>query len=104
MLTGKPIPVDRLANAKRYAAKLMRERYDGERWLCDCCGVERGRPDIEHNHVAGHIRGRVCRSCNIAIAKVEWQRDNPARYQQVLDYLKRTDPSYQDEHYGECHT
>ena len=43
---------------------------------------------VDHNHVTGKIRGLVCNSCNIAIAKA---KDSPIILRAMADYLEKFD-------------
>jgi hypothetical protein len=42
--------------------------------------------DIDHDHVEGHVRGLLCRSCNLILGRVN---DDPVRLRNLADYLER---------------
>lgn len=44
------------------------------------------KPEVDHNHVTGKVRGLLCRKCNDFLGKV---KDNEALLRRLLDYLKR---------------
>ena len=74
----------------RYGAPglLALERIDrGE--PCDVCG---NRPTgkramaIDHCHTKGHVRGILCKDCNLVLG---WMNDDPKRLRALADYLDR---------------
>lgn len=52
---------------------------------CQICGSEK-QMHIDHDHVKGHIRGRLCGNCNKAIGLLS---DDPERVLAVFRYLKK---------------
>lgn len=42
--------------------------------LCDCLYKNNSDKQLDHDHLSGHIRGFVCRSCNSKMAKYDNQR------------------------------
>lgn len=56
---------------------------------CDVCG---NRPTgkramaIDHCHVKGHVRGILCKDCNLVLG---WMNDDPNRLRALADYLER---------------
>jgi len=79
----------RLERALKYAKHL-----ENKRGVCECCGVITAFPVQDHNHATGQWRGVICRTCNVHLGYVEWERDNAQRHEQLMDYLKRTDAQY----------
>lgn len=57
---------------------------------CAVCGTdEPGRRDgesfaVDHDHLAGHVRGLLCIRCNVGIGQL---RDDPALIMKAADYL-----------------
>ena len=43
---------------------------------------------VDHNHLTGKIRGLICNSCNIGIAKA---KDSPTILRAMADYLEKYD-------------
>jgi hypothetical protein len=62
------------------------EKQDGK---CFICG---DKPlinlSVDHNHLTGKVRGLICNSCNIAIAKAN---DSPMLLRAMADYLEKFD-------------
>lgn len=57
----------------------------------------KGRLQVEHNHETDVVRGLVCQCCNDEVAQVEAMLRMslpPERMQEIVEYLKATDPSY----------
>lgn len=58
----------------------------------DKCAICEYRPDnphllnVDHNHVAGHIRGLLCGRCNRVLGQVQ---DDVVVLQAAIEYLKR---------------
>lgn len=44
------------------------------------------KPEVDHDHVTGKIRGLLCRQCNDFLGKIQ---DNRKTLQNLVDYLKR---------------
>lgn len=58
---------------------------------CAICGTDRPkgpgkRLHIDHDHIAGRIRGLLCSFCNVAIGLAN---DDPTRLRAMADYLER---------------
>ena len=34
---------------------------------CQCCGLHKGKLELDHSAVTGEFRGYICRSCNLGI-------------------------------------
>lgn len=48
------------------------ETYDAQGGRCAICGTDNWssrnrRPNIDHNHVTGHVRGLLCDRCNLGL-------------------------------------
>jgi hypothetical protein len=54
-----------------------------------CRKKEWGRsgPHVDHDHLAGKIRGILCSRCNLVLGQIE---DNPKIAQAMIDYIKNT--------------
>ena len=50
---------------------------------CDVCGDE--ATVIDHCHAGGHVRGGLCRLCNVGLGHF---RDDPALLRKAADYLE----------------
>jgi hypothetical protein len=56
---------------------------------CLICGeIPNKNLSVDHNHITGKIRGLICNSCNIAIAKA---KDSPILLRAMADYLEKFD-------------
>ena len=56
---------------------------------CDVCGTRtttRRGMAIDHCHVNGHVRGILCKDCNLVLG---WMNDDPKRLRALADYLDR---------------
>lgn len=75
--------------------KLTSEEYDAFiAAACDCCGrTDAKRMCIDHDHLTGQVRGRLCVSCNTAIGKLG---DNVAGLQRAIDYLERAAAAWEE--------
>lgn len=86
--------------------KRLRRRYDLKRLYklteaeykallnstpnCPGCGKEFSddmRPDIDHDHNTGRVRGLLCHLCNLTLGSAG---DNPAILKALAEYLERT--------------
>lgn len=56
---------------------------------CEACGNKGNSKGIvfDHCHTAGHFRGWLCGSCNLALGLL---KDDPSRLHQLIAYLDRT--------------
>jgi hypothetical protein len=54
--------------------------------LCQICGLKFRRPNIDHCHLTGKIRGVLCSKCNSGLAVF---RDSPVFLRKAADYLER---------------
>jgi hypothetical protein len=86
------IMIDRLGNAITHAKNLAYERDRAT--VCECCGRLARRVVVDHNHVSKVMRGTVCYSCNAAIGYAEWAHQSPAKFRQVMEYLRKYDPTH----------
>lgn len=49
-----------------------RELWDAQKGLCAICDIPLGnKPNIDHCHETGFVRGLLCRGCNNGIARIE---------------------------------
>jgi hypothetical protein len=80
--------------ARRYGLTLVHFRAmmaaQGNR--CKCCGTLFGmlrstRPNIDHCHATGQVRGILCLQCNLLLGHAE---DKPAILETCAQYLKAT--------------
>lgn len=75
---------------KRYVKKsvygLSGEQYDALEAIdaCENCGSTE-RLVIDHNHVTGKVRGKLCHGCNVALGMA---RDDIATLEGLINYLK----------------
>lgn len=53
---------------------------------CQICGQNKHRLVVDHDHDSGMIRGVLCDKCNRGLGFFD---DNPVKFQQAIDYLKR---------------
>jgi hypothetical protein len=44
-------------------------------------------PDVDHDHVSGHVRGLLCRKCNLIVGYLE---NDEELILKATDYLKKT--------------
>jgi hypothetical protein len=72
---------------KRY--KISQQQYDEmfrqQNGLCALC-AEKPPVDIDHCHDAGHVRGLLCRPCNLGLGMF---KDSPELLLKAIDYLKK---------------
>ena len=75
---------------KRYVKKhvygLTDEQYDSLESIqaCEVCGSP-DRMVIDHDHVTGKVRGKLCHKCNVAVGMA---RDDIAILEGLINYLK----------------
>jgi hypothetical protein len=55
--------------------------------VCQICGVKFRRPNIDHCHLTGKIRGVLCSKCNSGLAVF---RDSPIFLRKAADYLEKS--------------
>lgn len=53
---------------------------------CDICGQRTPRMAIDHCHAKGHVRGLLCKDCNLILG---WVKDDPQRLRALAAYLER---------------
>jgi hypothetical protein len=66
--------------------------WEAQGGACAICGEERPmtgarRPDVDHDHTTGQIRGLLCNPCNVGIAHF---KDDPERLERAGRYLGRS--------------
>lgn len=57
--------------------------------VCAICGQSETRPrslSVDHDHATGAIRGLLCDSCNVGIARLG---EDPGRLHAAAEYLQR---------------
>jgi hypothetical protein len=54
--------------------------------LCEGC-YSVAQLDLDHSHVTGKFRGKLCRQCNLTLA---FAKDSPARLRYLAEYLERS--------------
>jgi hypothetical protein len=57
---------------------------------CAICGAEPGKGrvlDVDHCHDEGHVRGLLCRSCNLCLGRM---KDDPSMLRKAADYLENS--------------
>jgi hypothetical protein len=55
---------------------------------CEICGHVSSKRDsvIDHDHITGRVRGKLCRRCNAGIGMLN---DDPSKLRSALAYLER---------------
>ena len=61
-------------------------RFQGQGGACLICQEPLVAPVIDHDHDLGHVRGILCRECNLGLG---FFRDNPAVMRRAIKYLAR---------------
>jgi hypothetical protein len=64
----------------------MLKRQDGS---CAICGIESGpevRLVVDHCHETGHVRGLLCRHCNLILG---YARESDRTLESAISYLAR---------------
>ncbi len=59
---------------KRYGitAEYFNEMYDLQEGRCGICDKPfQKRPDVDHDHKTGEVRGLLCRGCNVGLGWAE---------------------------------
>lgn len=54
--------------------------------LCAICAVEMDKPNVDHCHASGKVRGLLCRACNLALGFLQ---DDPDRIDRAAAYVRR---------------
>lgn len=69
----------------RYRYGLSDEQIKGLPTSCEICGNDSNLV-VDHNHITGSYRGRLCRKCNSAIGMLN---DDPNLIRLAMVYLER---------------
>lgn len=71
---------------KKWVYGLTDEQYDALEAIeaCENCGSTE-RLVIDHNHLTGKVRGKLCHGCNVALGMA---RDSIATLEGLINYLK----------------
>lgn len=54
---------------------------------CAICNDEMKKPQLDHDHTTGHIRGLLCHNCNIGLGLF---KDSKKLLQTAMDYLNHS--------------
>jgi hypothetical protein len=69
---------------------VSQEQYDEmvrrQRNCCGICGRKMTKPNIDHDHATGHVRGLLCWPCNTGIGKFAESVD---RLHKAVGWLRR---------------
>ncbi len=65
---------------KEYEVMLANQNH-----LCLICEDVMTKPNVDHCHTTGKIRGLLCNSCNVGLGAF---KDNPSNLVNASDYLK----------------
>ena len=58
-----------------------------QNFMCKICGVgfeEKVKPQVDHCHETGKVRGLLCRNCNTSLGLL---KENPETLRSMIDYL-----------------
>ena len=70
----------------RDAWERLRSTQDNVCWICQKAFVQ--RPEVDHSHTTGRVRGLLCGACNRAIGLLE---ENPNHFERAVKYLTRVE-------------
>jgi hypothetical protein len=84
------IPAEEKTAAKRLKRYGMTQyQYDellaDQKFVCALC-TEKPAVDIDHCHEGGHVRGLLCRACNLGLGMF---KDSPALLLKAIEYVSR---------------
>ena len=71
-------------NNRRWRYGLSVEEFLELPVACAVCGTSDSKMCIDHDHVTGKVRGRLCNECNLMIG---WSGDSPQKLIDAAKYL-----------------
>ncbi len=63
----------------------FRDMQDAQRGCCKICGSSLEKPQVDHNHKTGAVRGLLCSHCNIGLGQF---KDDEESLKRAIIYLK----------------
>lgn len=71
--------------------RLRREDYEQlleeQGGMCKICREVLLKPEVDHDHVTGEVRGLLCRHCNVMVG---WMELHPNRIDLIHEYLRKS--------------